>query len=80
MDKTFAIYNGAITISDFSTAQAEFTSMGLTSGGKGVNLNTGQALYAADINKNRAIDGGDLPRLLGQVAGKDTLMTLPSGF
>ena len=79
MDKTYAIYNGAITISDFSTAQAEFTSMGLTAT-KGVNLNTGQALYAADINRNKAIDGGDLPRLLGQVAGKDTLMTLPSGY
>ena len=52
MDKTYAIYNGAITISDFPTAQAEFTSMGLTAT-KGVNLNTGQALYAADINKNK---------------------------
>ena len=79
MDKIYTIYNSAITISDFSTAQAEFTSMGLTAT-KGVNLNTGQALYAADINKNKAIDGGDLPRLLGQVAGKDTLMTLPAGY
>jgi arginine repressor len=80
MDKTYTIYNSAITISDFSTAQAEFTSMGLGSGGKGVNLNTGQALYAADINRNKVIDGGDLPRLLGQVAGKDTLMVLPSSY
>ena len=80
MDKIYNIYNGAITISDFSTAQAEFTSMGLTPGGKGANLNTGQALFAADINRNKVIDGGDLPRLLGQVAGKDTLMTLPSGY
>lgn len=80
MDKIYAIYNSAITISDFSTAQAEFTSMGLASGGKGTNLNTGQALYAADINRNKVIDGGDLPRLLGQVAGKDTLMTLPTGY
>lgn len=79
MDNTYAIYNSAITISDFTTAQAEFTSMGLTPT-KGVNLNTGQALYAADINRNKAIDGGDLPRLLGQVAGKDTLMTLPSSY
>lgn len=79
MDKIHTIYNGAITISDFSTAQAEFTSMGLTAT-KGVNLNTGQALYAADINRNKAIDGGDLPRLLGQVAGRDTLMTLPAGY
>jgi hypothetical protein len=80
MDKIHAIYNGAITISDFSTAQAEFTSMGLTPGGKGANLNTGQALFAADINRNKVIDGGDLPRLLGQVAGRDTLMTLPTGY
>ena len=79
MDKTYAIYNSAITISDFSTAQAEFTSMGLTAT-KGVNLNTGQALFAADINRNKVIDGGDLPRLLGQVAGRDTLMTLPTGY
>jgi hypothetical protein len=79
MDKIYTIYNSAITISDFSTAQAEFTSMGLTAT-KGVNLNTGQALFAADINRNKVIDGGDLPRLLGQVAGKDTLMTLPSGY
>jgi arginine repressor len=79
MDKIYTIYNSAITISDFSTAQAEFTSMGLTAT-KGVNLNTGQALYAADINKNKVIDGGDLPRLLGQVAGKDTLMILPSSY
>jgi hypothetical protein len=79
MDKIYTIYNSAITISDFSTAQAEFTSMGLTAT-KGVNLNTGQALYAADINRNRVIDGGDLPRLLGQVAGKDTLMTLPANY
>lgn len=79
MDNIYDIYNSAITISDFTTAQAEFTSMGLTPT-KGVNLNTGQALYAADINKNKVIDGGDLPRLLGQVAGKDTLMTLPAGY
>lgn len=79
MDNIYDIYNSAITISDFTTAQAEFTSMGLTPT-KGVNLNTGQALYAADINKNKIIDGGDLPRLLGQVAGKDTLMTLPAGY
>jgi hypothetical protein len=79
IEKTYAIYNSAITISDFSTAQAEFTSMGLD-GTKGTSLNTGQSLYAADINRNRVIDGGDLPRLLGQVAGLDTLMTIPAGY
>lgn len=79
MDKIYTIYNGAITISDFSTAQGEFTSMGLD-GSNGQVLKTGQSLFAADINRNGKIDGGDLPRLLGQVAGRDTLMTLPTGY
>jgi hypothetical protein len=79
IDKTYAIYNGAITISDFTTAQSEFTSMGLD-GSNGQILKTGQSLYAADINRNKIIDGGDLPRLLGQVVGLDTLVTIPSGY
>ena len=79
IDKTYAVYNGAITISDFTTAQGEFTSMGLD-GSNGQILKTGQSLYAADINRNKNIDGGDLPRLLGQVVGLDTLVTIPSGY
>lgn len=79
MDKLYTIYNNAITISDFTSAQSEFTSMGLD-GSNGKNLNTGQSLYATDINKNRSIDGGDLPKLLAQVAGIDTLVMLPTNY
>ena len=79
MDKTNAIYNSAITLSDFTTAQGEFTSMGLD-GSNGQVLKTGQSLYAADINRNKVIDGGDLPRLLAQVVGLDTLVTMPSNY
>ena len=79
MDKLYNIYNSAITISDFTTAQNEFTSMGLD-GSNGQNLKTGQSLLAADINDNSKIDGGDLPRLLGQVSGIDTLLTLPNNY
>lgn len=79
LDKLYTIYNNAITISDFTTAQSEFTSMGLD-GSNGQTLKTGQSLYAADINKNKSIDGGDLPRLLSQVTGIDTLITLPAGY
>jgi len=79
MDKIYTIYNGAITISDFTTAQNEFTSMGLD-GTNGQILKTGQSLYAADINRNNKIDGGDLPRLLAQIATLDTLNTLPTGY
>jgi hypothetical protein len=79
MDQLYAIYNNAITISDFTTAQGEFTSMGLD-GSNGQSIKTGQSLYAADINKNKSIDGGDLPQLLAQVAGIDTLMMLPNNY
>jgi len=79
MDKLYTIYGNAITISDFTTAQGEFTSMGLD-GSNGQSIKTGQSLYAADINRNKTIDGGDLPQLLAQVAGIDTLFMLPSGY
>ena len=79
LDKTNAVYNSAITLSDFTTAQGEFTSMGLD-GSNGQILKTGQSLYAADINRNKQIDGGDLPRLLAQVVGLDTLMTMPANY
>ena len=79
MDKLNAIYNNAITISDFTSAQGEFITMGLD-GSKGETINTGQSLYAADINRNKTIDGGDLPKLLSQVVGIDQLVTLPNGY
>jgi hypothetical protein len=79
MDQLYAVYNNAITISDFTSAQGEFTSMGLD-GSNGQVLNTGQSLFAADINRNKSIDGGDLPQLLAQVAGLDTLVMLPNNY
>ena len=79
MDKLNTIYNNAITISDFTSSQGEFSTMGLD-GSKGQTINTGQSLYAADINRNKSIDGGDLPKLLSQVVGIDQLVTLPNGY
>ena len=79
MDQLYAVYNNAITISDFTSAQGEFTTMGLD-GSNGEVLNTGQSLFAADINRNKSIDGGDLPQLLAQVTGLDTLVMLPSDY
>jgi hypothetical protein len=79
MDQLYAVYNNAITISDFTSAQGEFTTMGLD-GSNGQVLNTGQSSFAADINRNKNIDGGDLPQLLAQVAGLDTLVMLPNGY
>lgn len=81
MDKMYAIYNSAITISDFTNIQKEFTQNGLgVSGDFGNVLNTGQSYFAGDINRNQQIDAGDLPRLLAQVVGLDTLFKLPNGY
>ena len=78
-DKLNTIYNNAITISDFTSAQGEFVTMGLD-GSKGQTINSGQSLYAADINRNKSIDGGDLPKLLSQVVGIDAIVTVPNGY
>lgn len=79
LDKLNAIYNGAITISDFTSAQGEILTMGLL-GTKGEVINTGQSLYAADINRNKSIDLGDLPQLLAQVVGINNLVAVPNGY
>lgn len=82
MDNLYNIYNNAITISDFTTAQQEFTNTplgGIGTGGGGV-IQSGQSYYLADIDKNKQFDGGDLPRLLSQVAGIDTLVTVPKQY
>jgi len=79
MDKMINTYNNAITLSDFTTAQNEFSTMGLD-GSNGQILKSGQSLYAADINRSKTIDGGDLPQLLAQVVGLDTLFTLPAQY
>jgi hypothetical protein len=79
LDKLNTVYNGSITISDFTSAQGEFLTMGLD-GSKGQTINSGQSLYAADINRNKTIDAGDLPKLLSQVVGIDALVTVPNGY
>ena len=80
MDTFYATMNSAITISDFSAAQAEFTSANLDGTMSNQSIKTGQSSYAADINRDRSFNGGDLPMLLAQVAGIDTLVNLPSGY
>ncbi len=44
------------------------------------SIKTGQSSYAADITGDRAFNGADLPMLLAQVAGIDTLINLPAGY
>lgn len=80
MDKTYDIYNNGITISDFTTSQYEFVSIGLDGTLSSNSIKTGQSLLASDVNNNQELDGGDLPLLLSQVAGVTNLITLPSQY
>jgi hypothetical protein len=80
MDTFYTIMNNAITISDFTAAQSEFTSGNLNGTMSNLSIRSGQSAYAADINRDRSFNGADLPMLLAQVAGIDTLVNLPSGY
>jgi hypothetical protein len=79
MDKLYDVYSNAITISDFTLAQRDYITKGLVEG-EGTALVTGHSRYSADINRSRSIDPGDLPGLLAQVTGVDTLYVLPPGY
>ena len=74
------IMNGAVTVSDFTAAQAEFTGANLDGTFTGSNIKTGMGYLAADVNKNYIFDGGDLVRIFGQSVGFDTLYVLPPTY
>jgi hypothetical protein len=74
------IMNAAVTVSDFTAAQAEFTGANLDGTFTGSNIKTGMGYYAADVNKSKTFDGGDLVRIFGQSVGLDTLYVLPSTY
>ena len=74
------IMNAAVTVSDFTAAQAEFTGQNLDGTYTNSNIHTGMGYYAADVNKSKTFDGGDLVRIFGQSVGLDTLYVLPSTY
>ena len=74
------IFNSAVTVSDFTAAQAEFTGQNLDGTYAGSNIKTGMGYYAADVNKSKSFDGGDLTKIFAQSVGMDTLYVLPSTY
>ena len=74
------IMNSAVTVSDFTAAQAEFTGANLDGTFTNSNIHTGMGYLAADVNKNYQFDGGDLVRIFGQSVGFDTLYVLPPTY
>lgn len=71
------IYNAAVTVSDYTVAQAEFIQQNLDGTFKNAQITSGMGYKAADVNFNNKFDGGDLTRMFAQVTGVDPLMVVP---
>lgn len=80
MDSMKDLYNAAITVSDFTTAQAEFVSQNLDGTFKNQNIQTGMGYLVADINRNKMFDGGDVLKIFSQSVSIDQLLTLPKEY
>lgn len=80
MDSMIDLYKGAVTVSDYTTAQAEFITQNLDGTFKNQSIVTGAGYFSADVNNNRVFDGGDLVRLYAQTVGVDSLAKLPSQY
>ena len=80
MDHIQALYNSAITTSDYTSAESEFISQNLDGTFKNTVITSGAGYKAADVNRSGALDGGDLTRLFAQVVNVDQLTVLPAGY
>ena len=80
MDSIKDLASSAVTVSDYTTAQAEFISQNLDGTFKNQSITTGMGYYAADVNRSKTFDGGDLVRLFSHVTGVENLVTLPQSY
>lgn len=80
MDKLYDIYGAAMTVSDFTGPQNEFVSTNLDGTPANINMTTGAAYLAADMNNDKLFNGADLPMLLARAVGQDTIMKLPAQY
>ena len=80
MDQLTGIMNSAVTVSDYTTAEAEFVSQNLNRTFKNESIMTGMGYWAADVNRSGVFDGGDLTKLYAQAVGVNQLLVLPTGY
>lgn len=71
--------NNAITVSDYTIAATEFIKQNLDGTWTNSNIASGIGFLAADINRNRNLDGGDITALFAQAVGADTILSAPAG-
>ena len=79
-DSYLDLHASAVTVSDFTTAQAEFNTQNLDGTFKAQSIITGAGYYAADINKSKKFDGGDVVRIFSQAVGVDPIVGLPANY
>ena len=79
-DSYLQLHASAVTVSDYTSAQAEFNSQNLDGTFKGQSIITGAGFYASDINKNKKFDGGDVVRIFSQAVGVDAIVSLPANY
>jgi len=79
-DSYIELHSAAVTVSDFTTAQAEFNTQNLDGTFKGQSIITGQGYLAADINKNKKFDGGDVVRIFSQAVGVDPIVAMKPNY
>ena len=80
MDTVKDLSTAAVTVSDYTTAQAEFVTQNLDGTFKNQSIITGMGYYASDVNYNKKFDGGDLVRLFSHISGVDNLAVLPNNY
>jgi hypothetical protein len=80
MDSIKELSDAAVSVSDYTTAQAEFVTQNLDGTFRNQNIITGAGYYAADVNYSKKFDGGDLVRLYAQVTGVENLFVLPANY
>ena len=80
MDTVKDLSTAAVSVSDYTTTQAEFVTQNLDGTFRNQNIITGMGYYVADVNFNKTFDGGDLVRLFAHITGVENLVTLPSSY
>ena len=80
MDSMYDLYNAAVTVSDYTTAQAEYITQNLDGTFKNQNIRTGMGYLVADINQSRTFDGGDVVKIFSQSVSVDQLISLPDKY
>jgi hypothetical protein len=80
MDQLPGIMNSAVSVSDYTTADAEFITQNLDRTYGNQSIKTGMGYWAADVNRSDSFDGGDLTKLYAQAVGVNQLITMPTGY